>query len=386
MSTSGNELPFGQRIGVFILAEISAISASSVIILLGYIAYSAVTIRRGAKRRWKLTSPVHLFLLNQLVCDLIQALGGMMNMKWMIDGTIDPGAFCTTQGLIKQLADVGTALSAGNVAIYTFSTLIFRLRPDTNLLRAVIIVAGIWIAIILNVAINIGVNGASRFYGPAGPWCWITEEFHVQRTVADFLWMWISAFSSVLAYVAVFLVLRGFIVVEGWRVRWAPKHETPTIPQSHTLAYKMLAYPIIYIITVLPLAAARYNDFTKDDTPFGFLVLADGLYLSSGFLNVVLYWYTRPYLLPNRAPVDTLDDQSFVLRSESPNGQIQPPSFSNNRASFMDHKSAASVYESSEMAPFRHQDGPLTASLGHDHKISRDEATGGYTTNIDDDI
>jgi hypothetical protein len=38
MSTLGNKLPFGQRIGVFILAEISAISASSVIILLGYIA------------------------------------------------------------------------------------------------------------------------------------------------------------------------------------------------------------------------------------------------------------------------------------------------------------------------------------------------------------
>jgi hypothetical protein len=71
--------------------------------------------------------------------------------------------------------------------------------------------------------------------------CWITEEFHVQRTVADFLWMWISAFSSVLAYVAVFLVLRGFVVVDGWRVRWAPKQESPTIPQSHTLAYKMLA-------------------------------------------------------------------------------------------------------------------------------------------------
>jgi hypothetical protein len=55
-----------------------------------------------------------------------------------------------------------------NVAIYTFSTLIFRLTPDTNLLRAVLIVAGIWIAMILNVVINIVVNGASRFYGPTG--------------------------------------------------------------------------------------------------------------------------------------------------------------------------------------------------------------------------
>lgn len=56
-----------------------------------------------------------------------------------------------------------------NVAIYTFSTLMFRLRGDANVSRGVFIVASIWIAIILNVAINIGINGASRFYGPTGP-------------------------------------------------------------------------------------------------------------------------------------------------------------------------------------------------------------------------
>jgi hypothetical protein len=144
-----------------------------------------------------------------------------------------------------------------NVAIYTFSTLIFGLKPDANLFRAVLIVAGIWIAIILNVAINIGINGASHFYGPTGAcesipftrvWklkkfqgCWITKEFPVQRTAADFLWMWISAFSSVLAYVAVFLVLGGFVKVEGWRVRRTPRQESPSILPSHTLAYKMLA-------------------------------------------------------------------------------------------------------------------------------------------------
>ena len=50
-----------------------------------------------------------------------------------------------------------------------------------------------------------------------------------------------DALPILLAYVAVFLVLRGFIVVEGWRVQWAPRQELPTIPQSNTLAYKMLA-------------------------------------------------------------------------------------------------------------------------------------------------
>jgi hypothetical protein len=38
MSTVVNQLHFGHRLGDFILAEISAISASSVIVLLGYIA------------------------------------------------------------------------------------------------------------------------------------------------------------------------------------------------------------------------------------------------------------------------------------------------------------------------------------------------------------
>ena len=44
MSTVVNQLPFGQRLGVFILAEISAISASSVIILLGYIAVRSLNL------------------------------------------------------------------------------------------------------------------------------------------------------------------------------------------------------------------------------------------------------------------------------------------------------------------------------------------------------
>jgi len=309
-------LPFGHRIGLFILAEISLVSASAIILLLGNIAYSTVIIRRGAERRWRLESPVHLFLLNQLTCDLIQALGGLMNMKWSFDGSVHPGSFCTAQGLIKQLSDVGTALAAANVAVYTFSTLIFRLKPDTNIFRAVIIVASIWIAIILDVVINFSVNGASRFYGTSGSWCWITERFHVQGTVADFLWMWISAFLSLFAYIAVFLVLRGIVTVEGWRVRWTYGQESPDIPTSHPLAYKMLAYPVIYIITVVPLAGVRYTGFAGHHPPFGALVFADGLYLFSGLFNVLLYRYTRPYLLPHRVE-ESLDNQSVVLRSES---------------------------------------------------------------------
>lgn len=53
--------------------------------------------------------------------------------------------------------------------------------------------------------------------------------------------MWISAFSSVLAYVAVFLVLGGFIKVEGWHVRWTYGQESRDVIVYDREAYKMLA-------------------------------------------------------------------------------------------------------------------------------------------------
>jgi len=254
----------------------------------------------------------------------------------------------------------------------------------------VFIVAGIWFAIILNVAINIGINGASRFYGPTGPWCWITSEFPVQRTVADFLWMWISAFSSILAYIAVFLVLGGFVEVEGWRIRWTGRREFPTIPRPryHLLAYKMLAYPIIYIITVLPLAAARYNDFAGGNTPFAVIVVADGFYLASGFLNVLLYRYTRPYLLPHRN--DGLEGRLVSPRFESVHSRnhLRHSVFVGTShhtfgvdTSLTEPKSPEPVYEIPDVS--RHYGiHPIMASPGRDH--GHDRGLSGVTVSGDD--
>jgi len=130
------------------------------------------------------------------------------------------------------------------------------LKPDTNVFRAWLIVVGIWVSIILNVAINVGINGASHFYGPNeaceffflinkvkltfSSGCWIVDEFHVQRTVADYMWMWIAAFSSLMAYVATFLVLGRFISVKGWHVRWTYGQESSDIPPTDNIPYRTL--------------------------------------------------------------------------------------------------------------------------------------------------
>ena len=137
------------------------------------------------------------------------------------------------------------------------------------------------------------------------------------------------------------------------------------------------------LLQVLPLAAARYNDFAKGNTPFSVVVLADGFYLSSGYLNVFLYRYTRPYLLP----LDSVDDQSIVLEAGITNNHFA--SSSGFVGSVMEIKPTGPAYEASEIT--QHQNGTyktyaLTASPVHDEMHIMDESTGAGASNTDDDI
>ena len=145
----------------------------------------------------------------------------------------------------------------------------------------------------------------------------------------------------------------------------------------------LLLFPagLTTFLQVLPLAAARYNDFAKDDTPFPVVILADGFYLSSGFLNVLLYWYTRPYLLPYH--MDSVDYQSIVLGSEEANNHLTSSGFT---GSVMETRQANPVYKTSGIT---HQNGTnyrTDASMASPVRDITDEPTEGGATNIDDDI
>jgi len=85
MANSGPPFTFGERLGLILLVETSAVSACAIIGLLSYIAYSAVCIIPGSSRRWRIGGPTEVYFLNQLLWDLVQAVGGLMNVKWAVD-------------------------------------------------------------------------------------------------------------------------------------------------------------------------------------------------------------------------------------------------------------------------------------------------------------
>ena len=145
------------------------------------------------------------------------------------------------------------------------------------------------------------------------------------------------------------------------------------------------------------MTVARYLTFTGHHEPVSFIVIADGLFLSSGLLNVLLYAYTRPFLFPNTG--DNADDQSIGIHSEfSQNrGDLPNPTILGDTRvvdrdpSPIEPKSADPLYDAPEMA---HQPGtlPITThagdrDLGHNHEsLGETLVRRGPTVNIFDEV
>jgi hypothetical protein len=139
--------------------------------------------------------------------------------------------------------------------------------------------------------------------------------------------------------------------------------------------FVILACSLTSAIQVLPLTVARYLTFTQHQVPFSFTAIADGLFLSSGFLNVLLYAYTRPFLFPHTR--DNVDNQSIEIHSEFSQSHtiLDNTRIVDRDPSPIEPNSADPVYDAPEMA--HHQSGALPKMahasdrfIGHNHESS----------------
>ncbi|KAI3622476.1 hypothetical protein WG66_015193 [Moniliophthora roreri] len=310
----GTTFSFGTRLGLVFIVEFASLSAIAVVSLLLYILYSAVTIKRGASRAWTVSTHVHYYFVNLLLSDLIQAIGAIFNVKWIAEAKVTEGTTCTVQGIFKQIGDVGVALTSLAIATHTLLVLVFRVhsRPRT----ALVVLAVIWIFIALIVGINMGVHRGQRYYGNTQYWCWITEQYAEERIGLEYLWMWLAAFMNLVCYVLIALVLKGLLVVGEGRIRFRRRRNSGETAfklektQANTMAMQMLFYPLIYIVTVFPIAVVRWLAFDGTEVPFEATTFAAILFSSSGLFNTLLFAWTRPKLLPYRDGTSTAQARS----------------------------------------------------------------------------
>ncbi|KII93804.1 hypothetical protein PLICRDRAFT_405927 [Plicaturopsis crispa FD-325 SS-3] len=306
---AGSPFPSGSRLGIAFIIGAACLSAISVTSLLLYIGYSTVKLKRGASRKWSTSTHVHYYFLNLLVSDLIQAIGGILNAKWLLDDRVTEGALCTAQGALKQVGDVGVALSSVIIAVHTLSILVFRYEPRPS--TAIIVLSAVWITIGLIIGVSFATHKGQTYYGDTQYWCWITTRYHVQQIVLEYLWMWLAAFFNIIIYIFLALVVRGFITVDGSKIRIPNKREREGKRLSSSsirrkggvIALQMLFYPAVYIVTVIPISVVRFTAFGGYHIPFAGTAVADVIFALSGVLNVILFSLTRPKLMPSRIAV-----------------------------------------------------------------------------------
>jgi len=149
------------------------------------------------------------------------------------------------------------------------------------------------------------------------------SHYSVQRTVADYGFMWTTAAVIIVTYAMIVLYLRGHFRTEGWRI-YRPQIREP-ISLSVARTYGLLFYPLIYTLTILPLSIARYLYFSHHHVPFGATVVVDTIYLATGLFNVLLFSFTRPFLLPHDLPSPVISLESYNEGQNNNGANVVPP-------------------------------------------------------------
>ncbi|KLO07591.1 hypothetical protein SCHPADRAFT_945165 [Schizopora paradoxa] len=326
-ASGSDSFTFGVRVGIVLIVQAGCISLIAVLSLLLYIAYCAVQLRHDPMRRWDASTPLHLYFLSLLIAEVLQETGTLMDLKWVIEATVNNGRYCTAQGILKQIGDVAVALSTLSIAVHTFRAIVLKWVPDRPRLVAAVVLGTIWTLIALIIGFSALTHMHEDYWGDTTYWCWIRSAYPVQQIVLDYAFMWTAAFMNIILYIPLALVIKGKLSIEGRRIRFRLRDSDKaeirnSIVQAgrgaDAIAMQMLlwvlflilclytrllltnSYPLIYTITVLPIAIVRFKAFRGGHIPFGATVLADAIFSFSGLFNVILFSLTRPSLLPRR--------------------------------------------------------------------------------------
>lgn len=319
----------GEAAGVVVIILGAGISLVAVIGLLITLGIASVKPSLQATRQSLfMQSSFGTYFVSLLFADIIQATGSFMNIRWVNATRITSGGFCTAQGSIKNVGNVASAVWTLVIAGHVFNLLFLRMAQKKYVALAVAIATWSFIGAVAIFGPAV-LEKSGPFFGIAGYWCWITEQYPGARVGLEYFWMFFSAIMSFILYMLVFLRLRGNIIIEGWkpRFKWVPRSKawqlqaTRDAVDAHmtALARQMLWYPVGYTIVIVPIAIARFISAGDTDVPFGWTVFADTLFMLSGFINVVLFLSTRKYL-----PAPTVLPTFNIPRKAPPSAFIPP--------------------------------------------------------------
>ncbi|KAI0479409.1 G protein-coupled glucose receptor regulating Gpa2-domain-containing protein [Xylariaceae sp. FL0804] len=229
-------------------------------------------------------------LIYQLIlADCLQSLGFLISFHWAAEQAIwGPSSACFAQGWLIQIGDVSSAFFVLAIALHTTLQVTMSKRISYQTFTAG--VCSIW-AVSLILTSLAPITGGRYVFMRAGDWCWISNARDDLRLLLHYLWIFIVQFGSIIIYSAGFLYLfkakrPGAIMIQG-----------ASVEALNKAARAMLAYALAYTILTLPLAAGRMAAMSGNTPSDAYYLFAGCLFTSSGWVDTLLYAFTRRSLL-----------------------------------------------------------------------------------------
>ncbi|KAH9170451.1 hypothetical protein EDB89DRAFT_2071969 [Lactarius sanguifluus] len=295
--TNSTILTSGQSIGLALTVEASLLSFGAVFVIFFLTARNLLRYRKTLPNgdRKLLRTPTDIYMLSLFSYDIVQAVGGILSVRWAHNGIVTTGPYCTAQGIIKQTGALGVAL--------------LSLEP-----KRVTLLSGSVAFTCLFVGLSAGIsNGIHKdFETPTPYWCWISPKYHEARLVSEYVWMWIALFASVVMYIPLHFWMKGHLSVddEKWYKFRLVKSDVEYSKRRATLG--ILLYPLAYTLVVIPLSVARWLLFSHKSVPSATTFFGLTMFNLSGAVNVLLFMIVRPRLLLF-TPLEELSESSEEL-------------------------------------------------------------------------
>lgn len=242
--------------------------------------------------RSKRSNQFVILIFNLLWADIQQALAFLLNVEWLRLGSLQVGnPICFAQGWLVSTGDLGSGVWCFAIGLHTFASVILDYRLKPKVFYGAI--AAAWVFIIGVSSIGVGIYGQS-LYVRSGVWCWIHHDLKDLRLWTHYIWIFIFEFGNVLIYAIIYTIL-----IHRIHTGYYTPEESKRVRAISNL---MVVYPVVYVICTLPLASARMAAMTGEPPSLARLCLSGAMITSNGWLDVLLYTYTRRIMIFSDEP------------------------------------------------------------------------------------
>jgi len=294
----------GQAIGSTVRVISGLVSLTALVVVFILVARNVIRcMLRPPAKKWSLfATPADIYVFFILLFDTVQCIGRTLDVKWVKEGKVYTGVYCTAAGGTQQAGEAGSAQLTFAMAVHTFAILWFRKGAKARWVAASV-VALVCLFNALFVGIGIALNKGDRPYeAPTTMWCWIGPNIPHSRAVriaGEYAWIWTTLIGTSLFYVPLYFWARGNITInEGQPWKFTVHRRDSERPNVRS--FGILALPIVYACTALPTSIGRWYGFAHTSGPHQItdttVFAVSSIFGLTGFFNVLLL-FARPEVL-----------------------------------------------------------------------------------------